>query len=322
MPESVVDLLRDDITTFLGGPTCIIKPYSPTHRLVGISEYGGATRTKESLVLQVSLPGQAVVSRICTREHLPFANIEVQMCNRLIAAVTALYARIEESTYRAHFRTAVLTSAFDMAVARLLRRGKSSQFGNIQWVLQTFHDLCFTRYEGEAATSALIYTPNVPTFVKEAETIGVCIGKIGGGNRVGPGFFSDPLTYRIVSGTSSFYLSTVNRKVYGIGWFSDPSAYDYIDQANGQHLATCLALVGSERPFAIRTTSNSEVQVIMKGGNQLLWRNNRWHVFVPDHFVRFLAPVGVDESLARLLANTTFAMSEARRRSLIHSFPS
>lgn len=317
MADSVIDPLQDNIITFLGGPTCIIQPHGSPHKLTGISEYGGASRTKDGLVMQVSLPGQDIVTRLCTRDHLPFADIEIQMCNRLIAAVAALYAHIEESTFRAHFRTAVLTSAFDMAVARLLRRGKSSQFSNIQLILQTFRDLCFARYEGEAATSALIYTPNIPKFVEDAATIGVSLSEIGGGSKFCPGFFSDPLTYRIVSGTSGFYLSTVNRKIYGIGRFSNPSEYDYIDRANGHHLANCLALVRSKRPFAIRTTANSEVQILMKDGNQLLWRNNRWHVFIPDHFVRFLEPVGVDEDLARLLASTAFAMSEARHGTVI-----
>lgn len=317
VPEPLLELLKADIASFLGGSSCVIQPCKPFPNLRGISEYGGASLRKEDLILQVSLPGQPTTAYMCRREVVPFAPIEVKICNRLIAAVAALYARIEESNFRAHFRTAVLTSAFDMAIVRLLRRGKSSQFGNIQWLLQTFQDLCFTRYEGEPATSALIYTPNVPAFVEAARTLGVHVDQLSSKVRIGPGFFRDPLTYRLVSGASGFYLSTVNRKIHGIGWFDKPSEYDFVDRANGKHLARCLELVDTERPFAIRTTSRSEVQVITKDGNQLLWRNNRWHAFVPQHFVSFLGPVGVKKDLALLLADTAFAMSEARHGTVI-----
>ncbi|NIR49765.1 hypothetical protein GWO43_14705, partial [candidate division KSB1 bacterium] len=98
---------------------------------------------------------------------LSFTAIERKFISELLIAFQGLYVGFSAEGYAAHFRTALLTSLTDIAVARFLRGDGKGAFWPVQSLIQLLKNLSYQRYEGTPATTGfLIYRNKLDDFFK------------------------------------------------------------------------------------------------------------------------------------------------------------
>ncbi len=134
----------------LGGSNCVIRR---SRKLAASNQGSGATLVGSAIQLVHFEKGEIPKAWSCRRPGLAVRPTEVRLCDETMKGLSALYSRVNDRHYHAHFRTAFLHAAFDIGVARLLRGADNVRFAAIQRILETFKDLTFERYEGEPATS-------------------------------------------------------------------------------------------------------------------------------------------------------------------------
>ena len=311
---TVMAVLRPAIADLLGGAT--IEAALKGERPLGSMKEGATLAGPKQLVLTFASPDRGV-QMVTAKRNLPFAESEVLFCDELLKAVSALYDRVDDRHYQAHFRTALLSSAFDIAVTRVLRGSQSSTFGTIQTIIRAFQDLTFRRYEGQPVTTALLFMPQPSKWQKRASKADIRVDLLDKPVNVASQIFDNPLSFLLISGELQWYISNLQGTVFAVASCSSTSDLDWIGLGNGQQLLRGLALTNSERSFGIRVTRQSEVHVLSNRSLSFLWRRNRWYLFEQQIIRDFLASIGVSADLANQLAIIAFAMSGARHGAVI-----
>ncbi|MEA3544578.1 MAG: hypothetical protein U9R69_05080 [Thermodesulfobacteriota bacterium] len=104
------------------------------------------------------------------RKELAFTSTEKSFIDELLTAFQGLFAGFSAADYAAHFRTALLTSLADIAVARYIRGDRKGVFCPVQSLIQLLKNLSYQRYEGAPATTGfLIYRNKLDDFLATLE---------------------------------------------------------------------------------------------------------------------------------------------------------
>jgi hypothetical protein len=271
----LIRLLAPQIQDFLGGgATVSFKNKIRDISGIEIPQNGGAIGQGNSILLCAENQGGDVVVVQFTRSSLPFSPTELHFINQLCKGLTVLARGFDDPKHAVHHRTAILTTAFDIAVARFLR-GDTRHFANVQRVIEIAKNLTFQRYEGAPCTSGLIYI-NKPTkgFLNYIGELGYRIAKTPM-VRATSNFFGAPLSYRYVDGVQSAYLLVSPATCMGIVQLDPACHISLADQGTHGQYRPLLGITGAGS-FAAFVTPNSEVDVLFAPDGILRWRKGRW----------------------------------------------
>lgn len=309
MPKTAFYAIENSISTFLGGASVTLsedEEVGESHKSVGPTE----------IQVKLSFDHTAYVFR-AKREQLSFTDTEIGFIQELFAAFGGLYGGFSAQGYAAHFRTALLTSLTDIAVARYLRGDRKGVFWPVQSLLQLLKSLSYQRYEGTPATSGfLIYRSQLDDFVetlKGSHYDWFDLGK--NRQRITNDFFRNPLSYRFVDGLRALYVCDISMNVKGTIQTSSPRPLKSLDQLACLDTLPLLGKAG-EAAFAIFVNEVSEVEVVLDGGRLLVWRKGSWSVYDPDIFREFF--VGhLDKRSIDALIWSIYTLSKSRHGTVV-----
>lgn len=251
------------------------------------------------------------------RSSLDFTAMEVHFIGELLAAFEGLFTGFSAKGYAAHFRTALLTSLTDIAVARHMRGNRKGVFWPIQSLLQLLKNLSYQRYEGTAATTGfLIFRTRLDEFLKALSKTRYDWLDFGDDRqKITDDFFQNPLSYRFVDGYRALYVCDIRMNLKGAIRTSAPGPHDNIDQLSNRETIATLSKAG-DGSFAVYVNKSSEVEVVFDVDKLLLWRKGAWAIFDPDIMRQFLQGSLEKRSIEHLMWSA-YALSKARHGTVI-----
>nr|WP_320048551.1 hypothetical protein [uncultured Desulfuromonas sp.] len=307
MPKSAFNAIRNSVSSFLGGAGV---SFTETEECVGCGEHD------KDLVIDIKIDG--ISYRFCAqREALAFTPTEESFIQELLTALEGLFSGFTAKGYAAHFRTALLTSLMDIAVARYIRDDRKGVFWTTQNLIQLLKKLSYQRYEGVPATTGFLIYRNqledlLPLLSKTRYTW-LDLGE--DRKRINANFFVNPLSYRFVDGLRALYISDIRMNVKGTIRTSSPGPRDSIDQLSNRETLSLLEKAGSGA-FAVFVNEASEVEVVLDSDKLLVWRKGDWGIFDPDIFRVFLSGY-FDKRAIDVLIWSVYALSKSRHGTVI-----
>lgn len=309
MPKSAFSAIQNSVQVFLGGAKVSLAELEPGESMPEAED-------SREIVGDLELDGVAYLFRARRRE-LAFTATEKSFINELLAAFEGLFGGFTAKGYAAHFRTALLTSLTDIAVARYIRGDRKGVFWPTQRLIQLLKNLSYQRYEGSPATTGfLIYRTQLDDFLETLEKTRYDWLDLGEDRRRITGdFFRNPLSYRFVDGYRALFVSDIRMNVKGTIRTSAPGPRDNIEQLANRETVSLLSKAGSGA-FAIYVNKASEVEIVLDSDKILLWRKGYWGVFDPDILREFLAGK-LDKRSIDYLAWSVYALSKARHGTVV-----
>ncbi|MBN2427777.1 MAG: hypothetical protein JXK94_05550 [Deltaproteobacteria bacterium] len=309
MPKSAFNAIENNIRNFLGGAKVVLSEY----------EKGDLQPEPESsgeFVIQFEIDRVAYMFR-ATRKKLAFTAMEKNFISELLTAFVGLLSGFSAEGYVAHFRTALLTSLTDIAVARYISGARKGSFWPAQSLIQLLKNLSYQRYEGSPATTAfLVYRTQLDDFLKSLKKTRYNWLDLGDNRRrISDDFFLNPLSYRFVDGYRAIFISDIRMHVKGTIRTSAPGPSDNIDQLANRETVSLLSGAG-DGAFAVYVNKSSEVEIVLDNGKILLWRRGYWGIFDPDIIREFLMTELEDGSIDDLIW-TIYALSKARHGTVV-----
>ncbi len=163
MPKSAFSAIENSLRAFLGGAKLSLTVVEGEER----ASFDPGNRQEILAGLQV---GKVVYRFTARRNKLPFTATENSFIQELFIAFEGLFAGFSSEGYADHFRTALLTSLTDIAVARYIRGDRKGVFWPIQSLIQLLKSLSYQRYEGSQATTGfLVYRTQLEDFLGALE---------------------------------------------------------------------------------------------------------------------------------------------------------
>lgn len=310
MPKSAFSAIENSLCDFLGGAKVSLAvveeresaSFEPEHRLEIL-----AYLQVEDVVYQFS----------ARRDELPFTTTENSFIQELFTAFEGLFAGFSAAGYAAHFRTALLTSLTDIAVARYIRGDRKGVFWPIQSLIQLLKNLSYQRYEGSQATTGfLVYRNQLDDFLEALQkTRYSWLDLEESRQRISRDFFRNPLPYRFVDGLRSLFLCDIRMNVKGTVHTNAPGPSDSIEQMANRETLALLAKAG-EGSFAIFVNNVSEVEIVLDSDQILVWRKGAWGVYDPDIYRGFLAG-HLEKRSIDYLVWSIYALSKARHGTVV-----
>jgi len=309
MPKSAFIAIENSVRAFLGGAK------------ISLTE-----RDKDGSATQPEGPGEIVVplefEKVgylfrANRKALSFTATEKSFIQELLIAFEGLFSGFSAKGYAGHFRTALLTSLMDIAVARFIRGDRQGVFWRTQSLIQLLKSLSYQRYEGAPATTGfLVYRSQLDDFLAALKKTRYEWFDLGEERqRISGDFFRNPLSYRFVDGVRSLFLCDISMNVKGTISTSAPGPRDTIEQLSNREIVSFLGRAG-EGAFAIYVNKVSEVEIVLDSDKLLLWRTGNWGVFDPDIFHEFLAGHLEKRSIEHLVWSV-YALSKARHGTVV-----
>ncbi len=307
MPKSAFSAIEHNVSAFLGGAKISLTELEKC-------EPSNLNDQREICVLLHFDSGDYLFR--ARRSELGFTVTERQFVNELLTAFEGLFAGFSAEGYAAHFRTALMTSLTDIAVARLIRGDRKEVFWPTQSLIQLFKNLSYQRYEGAPATAGfLVFRTHLEDFLSILEKTRYKWIDLGEDRRrITPDFFRNPLSYRFVDGYQGLYVSDIQMNVKGTMRTRTPGS-DSIDQLSNREIAALLSKAG-DGAFAIYVNRSSEVEIILDSDKLLIWRKGMWGIYDPDIMREFLVGKLEKRSVEHLVW-AIYALSKARHGTVV-----
>lgn len=309
MPKSVFNAIEKSLSSFLGGAKII---FTELEKKQEMPKPGG----QQEIVAQLEIDEIVYVFR-AYRRALAFTATERAFIHELLSAFEGLFCGFSAKGFDAHFRTALLTSLTDIAVARYIRGDHKGVFWPTQSLIQLLKSLSYQRYEGSPATTGfLVYRNRLDDFVESLEKTRYDWIDLGEGRRrINDDFFRNPLSYRFVDGYRALFVCDIRMNVKGVIRTSAPGPSDNIEQLANRETVSLLSKAG-EGAFAVYVNKASEVEIVLDSDKLLLWRSGYWRIFDPDIMYEFLSGKLEKRSIDYLVW-TVYALSKARHGTVV-----
>lgn len=310
MPKSAFSAIENSLRDFLGGAKVSLAVVE------GRESASFEPENRQDIVAYLQV--EEVFYRFTARRNeLPFTTTENSFIQELFTAFEGLFAGFSAEGYAAHFRTALLTSLTDIAVARYIRGDRKGVFWPIQSLIQLLKNLSYQRYEGSQATTGfLVYRNQLDDFLKALEkTRYSWLDLEDSRHRISRDFFRNPLPYRFVDGLRSLFLCDIRMNVKGTVHTNAPGPSDSIEQMANREILSLLAKAG-EGSFAIFVNNVSEVEIVLDSDQILVWRKGAWGVYDPDIYRGFLAG-HLEKRSIDYLVWSIYSLSKARHGTVI-----
>ncbi len=309
MPKLAFSAIEHNLSAFLGGAKVSLTELEKT-------DASGPDEDQGEINVPLQFDGADYLFQ-AKRNELGFTETERNFVGELLTAFEGLFAGFSAKGYAAHFRTALMTSLTDIAVARLIRGDRKEVFWPTQSLIQLFKNLSYQRYEGAPATAGfLIYRTHLDDFLavlKKTRYNWIDLGE--DRRRITPDFFRNPLSYRFVDGYQGLYVSDIQMNVKGTMRTSAPGFSDNIEQLANREIVSLLPKAG-DGAFAIYVNKGSEVEVILDSDKLLLWRKGVWGIYDPD-IVRAFFRGKLEKRSIEHLVWAVYALSKARHGTVI-----
>lgn len=309
MPKSVFNAIEKSISTFLGGVKVSLTEMEKGQPLPEAED-------QRSIFTELTIDKTSYLFR-ARRKDLVFTETEKTFINELLAAFGGLFGGFSAKGYDAHFRTALLTSLTDIAVARYIRGDRKGIFWPTQSLVQLLKNLSYQRYEGSPATTGfLVYRTQLEEFLGSLQKTRYEWLDLGDDRRrINNDFFRNPLSYRFVDGYRALFVCDIRMNVKGTIRTSAPGPSDNIEQLSNRETVSLLSRAGSGA-FAIYVNKASEVEIVLDTDKVLLWRKGYWRIYDPDILHEFLTGKLEKRSIDYLVW-TVYALSKARHGTVI-----
>jgi len=309
MPKTAFNAIENSLSAFLGGAN------------VSLTELDSADEVPEQAICSEIL-GRIKIDRTAylfraERDELAFTATEGAFIHELLGAFEGLSGGFSAQGYVAHFRTALLTSLTDIAVARYLRGDRKGVFWPVQSLLQLLKNLSYQSYEGTPATTGfLVLRSQLEDFIEASETHHYNWFDLGRERqRISADFFRNPLSYRFIDGLRALFVCDIRMNVKGI-----IETRALRPRASIEQLAyrDTLALLGEagDGAFAIYVNDASEVEVLLDSDRLLVWRRGSWAIYDPDIMREFLTG-HLEKRSIDYLAWAIYALSKARHGTVV-----
>jgi hypothetical protein len=309
MPKSAFNAIESSVRTFLGGARVA---------LVEVDKADPVTDLGDPCEIVTFLEVDGTPYRFyASRKELAFTATEVSFIGEMLTAFQGLLEGFTAEGYVAHFRTALLTSLTDIAVARYLRGNRKGVFWPTQGLIQLLKNLSYQRYEGSPATTAfLIYRNNLDEFRDSLNKTRYDWLDLGTDRRRITGdFFKNPLSYRFVDGNRALFVGDIRMNIKGTIRTSAPAPRDNIEQLANRDIISLLSKAG-KGAFAVHVNKASEVEVILDSDKLLLWRKGYWSIYDPDIMREFFSG-NLDKRSIDHLVWSIYALSKARHGTVV-----
>lgn len=309
MPKSAFNAIQTSIQAFLGGAEVALAE-------VEGEEDPASGDDRQQLLARMQYEG-TVYRFTARRGEIPFTATETAFIQELFAAFEGLFGGFSAQGYAAHFRTALLTSLTDIAVARYLRGDRKGVFWPIQSLIQLLKGLSYQRYEGSQATTGfLVYRTQLEEVLQALEkTRYDWLDLEDNRQRITSDFFRNPLPYRFVDGLRALFLCDILMNVKGTVQTNAPGPSDSIEHLANREILSLLQKAGSGA-FAMFVNKASEVEVLLEKDQILLWRHGAWGVYDPDIFRSFLAG-HLEKRSIDYLVWSIYALSKSRHGTVV-----
>ncbi len=303
MPIVAFNAIRENIQAFLGGAGVDLVT-------------GGPEEAREAGFQQKVTIEERDYLFTANREHLAFTRAERDFCRELLIAFAALYSGFRQQGYAAHFRTALLASIMDIAVARSLRGDHNKGFWPIQQLIQLLKNLSYQSYEGTPATTGFIIQrttqPNFQRLMRQRKHMLFPFKPPQG---ISSTFFANPLSYRFVDATNLFFVANIQMQVTGIVRIGNYEVQSNVERLTQREIFSIVNRSG-DGAFAVTVNEASEIEVLTSPAKLLVRRKGGWAIFDPDIFRLFLADSMVP-SMADDLIWTAYALSKSRHGTVV-----
>ncbi|MCD6526201.1 MAG: hypothetical protein J7K75_04325 [Desulfuromonas sp.] len=308
MPKSAFNAIRNSVCSFLGGAK------------VSFSEVEECDLPQAGTICDLAMQIEIndIPYQFCaSRGSLAFTATEISFVQELLTAMEGLFSGFTAEGYAAHFRTALLTSLMDIAVARYIRGDRKGVFWTTQNLIQLLKKLSYQRYEGAPATTGfLIYRNQLEELLPSLQKSRYNWLDLGDDRRrISDNFFINPLSYRFVDGLRALYICDIRMNVKGIMRTNSLGPRDAIDQLSNRETVSLLQKSGAGA-FAIFVNEASEVEVVLDSGKLLVWRKGDWGIYDPDIFRVFLHGA-LDKRSIDALIWSVYALSKSRHGTVI-----
>lgn len=310
MPKSAFSAIQNSLRAFLGGAEVALTEVADE------SSLASSPGDRQELQARIQF-GEVVYRFSARRNEIPFTATENSFIQELFTAFEGLFAGFSAEGYAAHFRTALLTSLTDIAVARFLRGDRKGVFWPIQSLIQLLKSLSYQRYEGSQATTGfLVYRTQLDEFLSALEkTRYDWLDLEESRQRITGDFFRNPLPYRFVDGQRALFLCDIVMNVKGTIQTNAPGPSDSIEQLANRETLSLLSKAGAGA-FAIFVNKSSEVEIVLDRDQILVWRQGTWGVYDPDILRSFLAGQLEKRSIDYLVWSI-YALSKARHGTVV-----
>ena len=309
MPKTAFHAIENSVSAFLGGAEISLVEFEKWEDLP-------LTENRREILVRLTFDKSGYLFK-ANRDELAFTSTEISFIQELLAAFEGLYGGFSAEGYAAHFRTALLTSLTDIAVARYLRGDRKGVFWPVESLIQLLKNLSYQRYEGTPATTGfLVYRSQLDDFVESLKTSHYNwfdLGKVR--QRISPDFFRNPLTYRFVDGLRALFVCDIRMNVKGTIQTGSPRPRKSVEQLTWSDTQALLGKAG-EAAFAIFVNEVSEVEVVLDGGRLLVWRKGVWGVYDPDIFREFFSG-RLDKHSVNPLIGSIYALSKSRHGTVV-----
>ena len=309
MPKTAFLAIENSISAFLGGAGVSLVE-------VKQGEDVPAAKDRREILVRLQFDEAPFLFR-AVRDELDFTTTEISFIQELLAAFEGLYGGFSAKGYAAHFRTALLTSLTDIAVARYLRGDRKGVFWPVESLIQLLKNLSYQRYEGTPATTGfLIYRSQLENFIDSLETSHYNWFDLGKQRqRVNADFFRNPLTYRFVDGLRALFVCDIRMNVKGTIQTGSARPRKPVEPLAWRDTQALLGKAG-EAAFAIFVNKVSEVEVVLDGGRLLVWRKGVWGIYDPNIFRDFFAGK-LDKSSIDFLIGSIYGLSKSRHGTVV-----
>ncbi len=309
MPKTAFNAIENSICAFLGGARVTLIEFEKV-------EETAESESRQEILVRLMFDKTSYLFR-ANRDELAFTATEVGFIQELLAAFEGLYGGFSAHGYAAHFRTALLTSLTDIAVARYLRGDRKGVFWPVQSLIQLLKNLSYQRYEGtQATTGFLVYRSQLDDFVSSLKTSPYDWFDLGKARqRINADFFRNPLSYRFIDGLRALFVCDISMNVKGTIQTGAPRSQKSIDQLVSRDTQALLGQSG-EGAFAIFVNEVSEVEVVLDSGRFLVWRKGSWGVYDPEIFREFFAGQ-LDKHSIEALIWAIYALSKSRHGTVV-----
>jgi hypothetical protein len=309
MPKSVFSAIEKSLSSFLGGAKIMFAELDKKRAKPD-------PEGQQEIVARLEIDEGTYLFR-ARRKELAFTPTERAFIQELLAAFEGLFVGFSAKGYDAHFRTALLTSLTDIAVARYIRGDRKGVFWPAQSLIQLLKNLSYQRYEGSSATTGfLVYRNQLDDFLKSLEkTRYDWLDLEDGRRRVTDDFFRNPLSYRFVDGYRALFVCDIRMNVKGTIRTSAPGPSDNIEQLANRETVSLLSRAGAGA-FAVYVNKASEVEIVLDTDKLLLWRSGYWRIYDPDIMHEFLGGKLEKRSIDYLVW-TVYALSKARHGTVV-----
>lgn len=309
MPKSAFNAIENNISNILGGAKVALVE---NHE--NISDIESEEAGKIKFLLEVESSSYHFVAQ---RDQLAFTETEKNFISELQTAFQGLYVGFSADGYAAHFRTALLTSLTDIAVARFLRGDRKGAFWPVQSLIQLLKNLSYQRYEGSPATTGfLVYRCQLDDFLTSLNATRYgWLDLEKDRRRVAADFFCNPLSYRFVDGQRALFIGDIRMNIKGTIRTSSPGPNDNIERLANRETLSLLDKAG-EGSFAIFVNKASEVEVVLDNDKLLLWRKGYWGIFDPDIMREFFSGK-LEKRATDHLIWSVYALSKARHGTVV-----